>query len=340
MVLGALCTGSPRQSLGAETDEFVRLIWIRGVHADTCPGQLEVERQVRWRLGRDPFQLDAPRMIEAKVSLVDATWHAEIIVRDNTGALLGQRMLDVKADNCGQVVDAVGLAVALAIDPNVSFESRVPSLPSAAPPSRNGTAGTRAQPPVGAAAMAPLAQPKPEHAAPTQDAEHDKSRYEYELTLRGLIAAGLLPGVAPGMGVAGAFGANGLRLTLGLSFLPETKLDDGFSFGLTAASAGFCADVIRTGLISASLCGELIAGAMHAVVYRLEPLRPGDYAFAALGVGPKVGLHVSSPFFIEGGVVAAFDFLRPKFAIHNGGTVFESSLLGGIGYIGVGVAVP
>lgn len=338
MALGALCAALPNRSLGAQTDEFVRLIWIRGVHAETCPGQLEVERQVRWRLGRDPFQLDAPRMIEAKVSLVDDLWHAELSVRDNTGALLGQRLLDVKADNCGQVVDAVGLAVALAIDPNVSFESRVPPLPSAAAPSRNRAPIAPAQAPVKPAASP--SQPMPEYVGPAQNVRLDKSRYEYELTLRGLVAAGLLPGLAPGVGVAGAFGAKGLRLTLGLSFLPETKLDDGYSFGLSAASAGFCADAFRSGPLSASLCGELIAGAMHAVVYRLEPLHPGDYAFAALGVGPKLGLHAFSPFFIEGGFSAALDFLRPTFAIRSASTVFVSSLVSGIGYIGLGVAVP
>ena len=339
MVLGALCTGSPRQSLGAETDEFVRLIWIRGVHADTCPGQLEVERQVRWRLGRDPFQLDAARMIEAKVSLVDATWHAEIIVRDNTGAVLGQRLLDVKADNCGQVVDAVGLAVALVIDPNVSFESRVPPLPSAAAPSKNAGAVAPAQAPL--AATAPSAQPLPVYAAPPQNASCDKSRYEYELTLRGLVAAGLLPGLAPGAGVAGAFGSKGIRLTLGLTYLPETKLDDGFAFGLSAVSAGLCADALRSGVFSVSACGELFAGAMHAVVYKLEPLQPGDRAFAALGVGPKLGLRAFSSFFIEAGVNAAIDFLRPQFAIRGvEQPKFESSLVGGIGYLGVGVSTP
>ncbi len=272
-----------KPSLAAETDEFVRLIWIRGAHAETCPGQLEVERQVRWRLGRDPFQLDAPRMIEAKVSLVDTLWHAELSVRDNTGALLGQRLLDVKADNCGQVVDAVGLAVALVIDPNVSFESRVPPLPSAAVPSRNAAPVATARAPVEPAQR--LAS-----VLPMQTAGSEKSHYEYELTLRGLLAAGLLPGLAPGVGVAGAFGAKGLRLTLGLSFLPEVKQGDGFSFGLSAISAGFCGDALRSGPVSASLCGELIMGAMHAVVYRLEPLHPGDHAFAALGIGPKVGV--------------------------------------------------
>jgi hypothetical protein len=300
---------------------------------------LEVERQVRWRLGRNPFQLDAPRMIEAKVSLVDATWHAELSVRDNTGALLGQRLLDVKADNCGQVVDAVGLAVALAIDPNVSFESRVPPLPSAAAPSKNANPAT-AQAPVKARGSAPSAQPVPGYASP-QDVSSDKSRYEYELTLRGLIAEGLLPGLAPGTGVVGAFGAKGLKLTLGLSFLPETKKGDGFSFGLSAISAGFCGDVLRSGPVSASLCSELIAGAMHAVVYQLEPLHPGDHAFAALGIGPKIGLHTFSPFFIEGGVTAAINFVRPRFAVlGDSSPVFESSLVGGLGFIGVGVAVP
>ncbi len=343
VALVALSAALPEQAWGTESDAFVRLIWIRGVQADSCPGQLEVERQVRWRLGRDPFVLDATRMIEARVSLADGIWHVELSVHDNTGASLGQRLLDVRADNCGQVVDAVGLAVALAIDPNISLESSVPPLAGSEPPSSTGPTAAPPQPAAESRVLWPYSQLTPIAAAQSQLNRIDKTRYQYELTLRGLGAAGLIPGFAPGVAVAGAFGASGIRLTLGLSYLPETKLDS-FAFGLTTAEVGICGDIIRSRLVAGSICGELQVGAIHAVVYQPQPVSPGDQVFVALGLGPKMGWHAWAPFFIEGGVTAVLGLRRPQFDIHEDvgarKFVFQSQPVSGVGFVGVGVTAP
>jgi hypothetical protein len=339
IAFGVLCAAWTGQAWGAETDAFVRLVWIRGLNAEACPGQLEVERQVRWRLGRDPFVLDAKRLIEAKVSLTGEIWHAEINVRDNTSAMLGQRTLDVRADNCAQVVDTVGLAVALAIDPNASVESKVPPVP--AQPNPNGPELAPPQPAVGPKTPWPYSQLGPTAVPPLVVRNPCRPRYDYALTVRSLAAAGLLPGLAPGVAVAGAFGSRGVQLTLGLSYLPEKSLDKRFSFGLTTASVGVCADVLRSQFATGSLCGELQVGAMHAVVYQLAPVQPGDQWFGAVGAGPKIGWHAWAPFFIEGGVTAALGFFRRQFAISGvEPAVYETSLLSAVGFIGVGVTSP
>lgn len=339
-VVGALLATFCPRCPAAETDAFVRLVWIRGLGADSCAGQLEVERQVRWRLGRDPFVLDAKRLIEARVSLVEGTWHAEIAVHDNTGAALGQRVLDVRADNCAEVVDAVGLAVALTIDPNVSLDSKVPPLPNSEPLSQNGRQLAPTQAPAEPNNLRPFAQLYPIFVPQPTVNDSRKSSYDYELSLRGLATSGLIPGVAPGIALWGAFGQRGIRLSLGLSYLPESKLN-GFSFGLTTASLGLCADVFRSKVVAASVCGALEVGAIHAVILQqLAPLHPGDHPFAALDFGPKVGWRGWAPFFVEVGANATIGFDRPIFEIRGESPVFQSKLPSGVGFVGVGVVSP
>ena len=329
-------------AFGVESADVVRLVWVRGANAASCPGQLEVERQVRWRLGRDPFELDANRIIDVRVSSNGASWHVQLSVADNIGTPLGQRTLDVGADNCGEVVDAVSLAVALAIDPNVPLQAKAPAPAAGSEPSAS--LPTMAPQPSALPATVPERHPHPYPAPAPQDLGVTRHHYQYELTLRGVAAAGVLPGVAGGTMVAGAFGRDGTRATLALVYLPETRRNE-FAFGLAAVSSGLCVDVARSRRLAAGLCGELALGAIHAVVYRLEPLQPGDRLTAAVGFGPKIGWHAWAPLFFEVGVSGWVGLVRPDFSILSGDskhstTEFQSRLVSGTGFVGVGVATP
>ena len=171
-----------------------------------------------------------------------------------------------------------------------------------------------------------------------------RSHAEYELTLRGVAASGLLPGVVGGTSVVGAFGSNGVRWTLALTYLPESKRR-GVAYGSTAVSSGLCADAVRSPSLTTSLCGEFALGAIHTVVYDLVPLRPGDQWTAAAAVGPQVGWHRWAPLFVELGVSAWVGLLRPRFSVVSADstrstTDFQSRLVSGTGFIGMGVATP
>ena len=325
-------------AFGVESEDMFRLVWVRGANASSCPGQLEVERQIRSRLGRDPFELDANRIIHVRVSSDGALWHVHLTVEDTLGTALGQRILDVAADNCAEVVDAVSLAVALVIDPNVSLQAKAPLA--------NVSANFFAN-------AAPVPQPSPPPSAFTAPYQHPNTYelwqpnshpYQYELTMRGVLAAGSLPGVAGGASVAGAFGRDGVRPTLALLYLPETRRN-GFAYGLTAVSSGVCVDAVRSRLLGTSLCGEFALGAIHAVVYRLEPLNPGDRWTAAVGLGPKLGWHAWAPLFFEVGASAWIGLVRPKFSVYsadytNSTTEFQSRAVSLSGFFGLGVATP
>jgi hypothetical protein len=328
----------------ANDDDRYRLVWIRGANAGQCPEQAVIERQVQLRLDRDPFEPDANHIIHVLVSSDGASWHVRLVVQDNTGKALGQRVLDVSADNCGEVVTAVGLAIALAIDPNVSLEAKPPDATSAAAAVAREAQPTWHARPAANDLSAPDQHP-PETQMPNASVlAVDRDPYQYELTLRAVGTSGVLPRFAGGTSVAGSFGRKGARLMLALTYLPESTRDTRFSFGFAAASGGGCGDIVRLRLLATSVCGEFALGAIHSVVHQLEPLHPGDRLTAAIGLGPKIGWHAWAPLFFEVGASAWVGLVRPKFSLVDADssrtTVFQSQAVWGTGFVGVGVTAP
>ncbi len=333
----AWAIAATRPARAAEADAFVRFHWHRGASAASCPEQPELEQLVRLRLGRDPFAANAPRTIEASIDFAVGAWHVELHVRDATGPVQGQRVFDVRAESCAQVADAVGLAVALAIDPNAS----IASLPAATTPSD----APREQGPYGPTnpVAIPVAPASPLYAYPPlpQPLPPLTEPFSAQLTLRGLLAAGLLPGAAPGLGVAGAVGKRAVHVTLGLSYFPEeTARDTRFSFGLTALDAGVCGDAFRSRQLVAGVCGEARAGAVHSVVRQLRAVDPGDSPYVALSVGPKLGLMMWAPFYVEFGASAWAALKRPTFELTDASgqrsSVHEVKTVSAVAFLGFG----
>jgi hypothetical protein len=336
----------------------VHLLWLRGANAEHCPDQVDLERHVRIRLGRDPFAPNAVRTIEASLYRTSGIWHAELNVHNATGQVEGRRRFDVSAESCAQVVDAIGLAVALAIDPQASMvdggtpqvrsKSSLDTGPAGAMPRPSGLGSDSGPtPPDGTAPSAPtrsgdshcppLHAPLPNRSRPPNS--DNRLGYAYELSLLGLSASGLLPGLAPGVAVLGGIGGSGTRFLLGLAYFPETTLNAQFSFGLTTLNAGLCGDIVNSALVSGSLCGDVEVGAMHAVVRQVVPLHPGDRTFVALGLGPRLGWHVFAPLFLQGGVAAKVGLVRPEFAVKGEASqVFESHAVSGVAFIGIGIS--
>src|SRR5262245_25370815 len=71
-----------------------RLAWVRTEGGEACIDQRELERRVRTRLGRDPFDAAAPQSIEGEIAFANGVGRATIRVRDDLGALLGRREIE------------------------------------------------------------------------------------------------------------------------------------------------------------------------------------------------------------------------------------------------------
>jgi hypothetical protein len=125
-------------------------------------------------------------------------------------------------------------------------------------------------------------------------------------------------------------------------FLPEVRTSDGrFGFGLTTAWLGACLAPWRGARGGASLCGSLFLGAIHAVVYTLEPTRPGDQLWIGAALTPAAQLRLVGPLVAEIGTDIVLPFTRQVFTV--GGEpnqVFQQSKVAGVGFLGLGLSIP
>jgi len=92
------------------------------------------------------------------------------------------------------------------------------------------------------------------------------------------------------------------------------------------------------------VCGRVLAGAMHAVVFQsatVSPTTPGERGFLGLGIEARLAVTVARVIRLEAGLEALAAPLRHSFQLAGSGrVVFTEPLLGGLGYLGAGLAIP
>jgi hypothetical protein len=324
----------------AEGAETFRFSWARGDGAGTCPDGSALAARVTERLGRNPFSESALQSIEGNVSRRADGFHAELFVRDGSGVALGNRQLSSTGVDCAELADAVVLAVVLTIDPNAALGGTTapPSAIVAAPPVAE--APRVAEPP--SLGACPVQRCPPQERCPDKPCPPPPHSANASIIGRGLLAVGVLPGVAPGAQVFGELGSKGVRASLGMTYLPESKTDGGlYGFGLTAASVGAVFAWSLGDGLELSALGELEVGAIHAVVYDLEPVDPGDQPWVAGAAGPRLVVSILSPLRLELGASVLVPFIRPSFEARGvSEPAFQSASVGGLGYVGVGLGTP
>src|SRR5581483_5368620 len=101
--------------------------------APACPDAATLQRAVAERLGRDPFTSDARQTLVVRLSGKARAFRAELKVVDEAGAAKGQKTLQSKAADCGELASSVALAMALIIDPLLVTRPPPPAQPPAAP---------------------------------------------------------------------------------------------------------------------------------------------------------------------------------------------------------------
>jgi hypothetical protein len=166
------------------------------------------------------------------------------------------------------------------------------------------------------------------------------------VTLRGLVAGGLLPGASPGMSLAVDLPVyRALHGSTGVLFLPEaTESTERFAFGLTAAWLGPCLEPVRGGRGALSACAKLSLGAIHSVVLStiLVPTEPGDRFWASGSLSLEGRLRLVGPLVAEAGAELFVPIPRQAFSIHGqeANPVFQETAAAGAGFVGLGVTIP
>ncbi len=122
---------SRRASAAAPTS---RLVYSRSTDAASCPDEQVLRRAVAARVGYDPFFAWATRTIVAGITRRDVAFVATVDMVDDQGVSHGARELRTTGE-CGELLDAVALAIAIAIDPqSLSRTGPPPSPPAGEPP--------------------------------------------------------------------------------------------------------------------------------------------------------------------------------------------------------------
>lgn len=350
--LSLLLTGlfaCPAFAMGqSATDAAVKLSWVRSESALDCIGPSALESELAERMGKNPFEGTAGQWIEGYASRADGGYEVQLFERDANGKTIGSRRFTEQSDNCRELDDAIELAIALIIDPNVKLSARASPHRQALPVEHNESRPAQPSSQAASAPPAPLsplklspvpkstlidvvAKPSPVlrlHDAPTKGgAEVARSS---DLSAAAFVIEGLLPGATGGVELGTRFSEGLLALRLGLRFSPErspgSQLGD-FGFGATLFNLGGCA-LWKGPRLEWLNCLEAGAGAIHVTVYRPSPLEPGDRLFKFAGIESGLSVRLRGPVWLDTRLFALVPLGRWDFRLIENGqsqSIFRQS---------------
>jgi hypothetical protein len=198
-----------RRSGAQEHEPSVGVHW----HAPAlCPSEADLKQSIEARLGR-PLYVGSNLAISAEVQATEVGYSASLRFESPSG--VDERVLE--HPECGKLLEAVALVIALSIDPGRTItEATTESASSEAqaePPSR-------ALPP-------PLARPDDvatDAAAPPARSAAPGAPFEYPISTFALFGARGLPSVGPGIGVGVGLSREHFQVELvGRYWLPRSE---------------------------------------------------------------------------------------------------------------------
>jgi hypothetical protein len=337
LVIAVALAQGPCARADTPAQPSVRLVWVREQNTEGCSDGAALVRSVSARLGKNVFSDSAPTSIEGVIEHAGQAWQAHLYLRGADGHLAGVRHLSSEGPDCSALDAAATLAIALAIDPQAALRlAAAADIPS-----------SRAPPPAADAIALTAAPPTedtrpPARQLPVTPVDPWQRPGGTELTGLTLLGVGLLPQAAAGVGLSAAVAiADWASATVGAVYWPEVHTVAGdFAFGLTAGWVGGCARSggARAGL---SVCGKVLFGAIHSVVFALEPTEPGDRPWAGGALSAQARLRLFGPVIAELGIEGIAPMTRDRFLVHGrSDLVFQQEPVTGVGFGGLGVTIP
>jgi hypothetical protein len=260
-------------ALAARAEPAGRLSYERGAGAEFCPDEVALRRAIAARLGEDPFLPSLPRLFRLTLVASSGRLRGTVELVTN-GVTEGRRELDGDAEACAELVEAMALAVSLAINPNLVVED------APAPPARE-----EAPPP--ATPVVGIASPRQ---SPTRDMPRTGATGASKPAVPVRFAAGLAAHGAVGTGPGIAAGGSAVVRTgrgwwqAGLEGRVDALSRAGIGRNGTVHStlvAAVLAPCARLGQVSG--CPLFLAGSMFAHSRGVTRRRSDSGFFAAVG---------------------------------------------------------
>lgn len=320
LILSVVATRRTAYGSPPTGDATMRVSWVRDDGATDCPGVRVVEERARSWLGRDPFLPTATTTAEILVTGREGSFAARIRIRGENGAVVGERLITSEDRSCDTLVSALALALAIQIDPDAALgPKRTPSPASPPTPS----------PPADSASK----ESRPAPSLPR----------EASLSAGTFLSSGLVPGFAFGARVVGSLAwLPRWQVLLSGTFVPERTTSDGrFAFGLAFAGVGGCFSALEGTVARLAPCVAVHGGAIHALVYTLEPTPPGGRFWAGGSAIVRAQLRVLRPLLVELGAGVMMPVTRARFAVTgHPETVFQEPIVAPIADLSVGLTFP
>ncbi|MBI5482810.1 MAG: hypothetical protein HY906_28400 [Deltaproteobacteria bacterium] len=249
------------------------------------------------RLGRDPFRDSAPRLIRVAITRAGAGLQARIVTLEPSGTVSGVRSLGSPRSDCAELAAAVGLALAIAIDPLAASGRPPETWDEPAPASQPATAPAAPDRASAPAAAEPRADgtttvhlaPRPPAAAP--------ERLFWFASGGALVALGSAPGVTAGLVVQVGVRRGGFSFAVeGRGDFPrEASAGDGGVY----ASLGLALVVPCYRFSRFAACGLLAGGGLRGSAHNLGEAHQELTAFAAAGARLAAEFAVGRRFWLS-----------------------------------------
>jgi hypothetical protein len=132
-LLAALCLLSPRALAAPLRADPVQLVYTLGKGAGSCPDVETLRRNVVREMGYDPFLPDAVPRLAVMVERRAGEFWVAMSLRNEAGEIEWNMTTMHSSGPCRELVDALGMSIAIRLEPDPARSSRAcPALP--APP--------------------------------------------------------------------------------------------------------------------------------------------------------------------------------------------------------------
>jgi hypothetical protein len=338
------------------------LSWARGAGAEACPGARELAREVERRLRRRVFDAAAALSLEVQVSKLAKGLESRVFLRDEQGAVLGERTIAGDGAECESLFAATALAIALLIDPDAPLgplpAEPVPGAAGAALPPTRVSASDQQPKKTGSNAEsspAPSARAREERAPRDPQGERGvdelavarraRSTRSFGLAAQAAYAAGVVPGAGFGAAlvVDGSPHARWGWLVRGLYLSPSDieSAPGAFRVGLTALALALSLEVASSPSVRFSLDAGPWIGAVHVAVLDPRPTDVGDFLFAAFSGGSRVRLRLAGSVFGEASASLVTPLVRRGLFVEGvAEPVWRQPPLAGLFGAGLGMQIP
>ena len=293
--------------------------WARLPGAESCLDGRDLARAVERRLGRSVFvpPASAELGIEGHVAVASppAAYRAVLHLRDEAGTLLGTRELEGHDPSCGDLASSVELAVALMVDPDAaaSWVAPAPPVASIAPIAAPGYARLDAPGEDAAPAPAPGRPP-----------------WTFLVAAGPTVAAGFVPGVAPGAHVRARLDPRGFpAVAISTVFIPPTDTS-GVAFLAGFGGVAACPWTGEVAVVHLAPCLGFAAGALDMAATTVGMAQP----FAEVSVSRRL----AGPVVLSVTPSVAAPLIRPT--LSHGAIFFEVPPVAGHLDLGIGMEVP